>query len=184
MASIKKLLIANRGEIALRVMRSARELGIKTVAVYSEADRQALHVRFADEAVCIGPPPSSESYLRMERIIGAAKETNADAIHPGYGFLSENEAFAKAVINAGLIFVGPPPKAIEIMGSKLAAKNAASKFKVPLVPGTTEPISDISKAKRISIQHDGISTDCSKKPTRDSTRRKKVNGANLKKTSI
>lgn len=150
MASIKKLLIANRGEIALRVMRSARELGIKTVAVYSEADRQALHVRFADEAVCIGPPPSSESYLRMERIIGAAKETNADAIHPGYGFLSENEAFAKAVINAGLIFVGPPPKAIEIMGSKLAAKNAASKFKVPLVPGTTEPISDISKAKRIS----------------------------------
>ena len=150
MASIKKLLIANRGEIALRVMRSARELGIKTVAVYSEADRQALHVQFADEAVCIGPPPSSESYLRMERIIGAAKETNADAIHPGYGFLSENEAFAKAVINAGLIFVGPPPKAIEIMGSKLAAKNAASKFKVPLVPGTTEPISDISKAKRIS----------------------------------
>ncbi len=150
MASIKKLLIANRGEIALRVMRSARELGIKTVAVYSEADRQALHVRFADEAVCIGPPPSSESYLRMERIIGAAKETNADAIHPGYGFLSENEAFAKAVINAGLIFVGPPPKAIEIMGSKLAAKNAASKFKVPLVPGTTEPVSDISKAKRIS----------------------------------
>ena len=150
MTSIKKLLIANRGEIALRVMRSARELGIKTVAVYSEADRQALHVRFADEAVCIGPPPSSESYLRMEKIIGAAKETDADAIHPGYGFLSENAAFAKAVINAGLIFVGPPPEAIEIMGSKLAAKNAASKFNVPLVPGTTEPIGDISKAKKIS----------------------------------
>ena len=120
---IKKLLVANRGEIALRVMRSARELGIKTVAVYSEADRQALHVRFADEAVCIGPPPSSESYLRMDKIIAAAKETGADAIHPGYGFLSENEDFASEVIKAGLIFVGPPPSAIEIMGSKLAAKN-------------------------------------------------------------
>ena len=147
---IKKLLVANRGEIALRVMRSARELGIKTVAVYSEADRQALHVRFADEAVCIGPPPSSESYLRMDKIIAAAKETGADAIHPGYGFLSENEDFASEVIKAGLIFVGPPPSAIEIMGSKLAAKNAAAKFNVPLVPGTAEPISDITKAKKVS----------------------------------
>ena len=147
---ITKILVANRGEIALRVMRSARELGIKTVAVYSEADRQALHVRFADEAVCIGPPPSSESYLRMEKIIAAAKQTGANAIHPGYGFLSENEDFAQEVINAGMIFIGPPPKAIEIMGSKLAAKNAAAKFKVPLVPGTAEPISDIAKAKKIS----------------------------------
>lgn len=147
---IKKLLVANRGEIALRVMRSARELGIKTVAVYSEADRQALHVRFADEAICIGPPPSSESYLRMEKIIAAAKQSGADAIHPGYGFLSENEDFATEVIKAGLIFVGPPPGAIEIMGSKLAAKNAAAKFNVPLVPGTAEPISDIPKAKKIS----------------------------------
>jgi acetyl-CoA carboxylase biotin carboxylase subunit len=147
---IRKLLVANRGEIALRVMRSARELGIKTVAVYSEADRQALHVRFADEAVAIGPPPSSESYLRIEKIIAAARSTGADAVHPGYGFLSENEDFAQAVIDAGLIFVGPPPKAIEVMGSKLAAKNAAAKFKVPLVPGTSEPISDVVKAKKLA----------------------------------
>lgn len=147
---IKKLLVANRGEIALRVMRSARELGIKTVAVYSDADRQSLHVRFADEAVHIGPPASSESYLRIEKIIDAAKKTGADAIHPGYGFLSENEDFATAAENAGIIFVGPPPKAIEIMGSKLAAKNAAAKFNVPLVPGTAEPISDIAKAKKLS----------------------------------
>lgn len=150
MGKIKKLLVANRGEIALRVMRSARELGIKTVAVYSEADRQALHVRFADEAVCIGPPPSAESYLRMDTIIAAAKKTGANAIHPGYGFLSENEEFAQAVIRAGLIFIGPSPEAIEIMGNKLAAKNAAAKFNVPLVPGTAEPIHDIPKAKRIS----------------------------------
>ncbi len=150
MTKIKKLLVANRGEIALRIMRSARELGIKTVAVYSEADRQALHVRFADEAVCIGPPPSAESYLRMDKIIAAAQQTGADAIHPGYGFLSENEDFAQAVIDSNLIFVGPPPHAIQIMGNKLAAKNAAAKFNVPLVPGTAEPITDIGKAKKIS----------------------------------
>src|SRR4051812_30039518 len=147
---ITKLLVANRGEIALRVMRSARELGISTVAVYSDADRQSLHVRFADEAVNIGPPPSSESYLRIEKIIDAAKKTGADAIHPGYGFLSENEDFAEAAAKAGIIFVGPPPKAIEIMGSKLAAKNAAAKFNVPLVPGTAKPISDIAEAKKLS----------------------------------
>jgi len=147
---IKKLLVANRGEIALRVLRSAKEMGIKTVAVYSEADRQALHVRFADESVCIGPPPSAESYLRGEKIIAAAKQTGADAIHPGYGFLSENEDFAQEVIDAGLIFVGPPPEAIRIMGSKLAAKQAAAKFNVPLVPGTSEPIEDIPKAKKLA----------------------------------
>jgi acetyl-CoA carboxylase biotin carboxylase subunit len=147
---ITKLLVANRGEIALRVMRSARELGIRTVAVYSDADRQSLHVRFADEAVNIGPPPSSESYLRIGKIIDAAKETGADAIHPGYGFLSENEDFAEAAAKAGIIFVGPPPKAIEIMGSKLAAKNAAAKFNVPLVPGTAEPITDVAKAKKLA----------------------------------
>ncbi|HZX74297.1 MAG TPA: biotin carboxylase N-terminal domain-containing protein, partial [Cyclobacteriaceae bacterium] len=112
MAKIKKLLIANRGEIALRIMRSAREMGIKTVAVFSEADRAALHVRFADEAVCIGPPASSESYLRMDKIIAAAKETKADAIHPGYGFLSENEDFAAEVKKAGLIFIGPSAESI------------------------------------------------------------------------
>lgn len=147
---INKLLVANRGEIALRILRSAKEMGIQTVAVYSEADRHALHVRFADESVCIGPPPSAESYLRSEKIIAAAKKTGADAIHPGYGFLSENEDFAQEVIDAGLIFVGPPPDAIRIMGSKLAAKQAASKFNVPLVPGTSEPISDIPKAKKLA----------------------------------
>jgi propionyl-CoA carboxylase alpha chain len=152
MPSIQKILVANRGEIALRVMRSARELGIKTVAVYSEADRHALHVRFADEAVFIGPPPSSESYLRMEKIIDAARKTGADAIHPGYGFLSENEDFARLVEDEGLIFIGPSAKAIELMGSKLAAKAAVAKFNVPLVPGTSEPITDANKAKKIAAE--------------------------------
>ncbi|MGE0590422.1 MAG: acetyl-CoA carboxylase biotin carboxylase subunit [Cyclobacteriaceae bacterium] len=150
MHKIRKILVANRGEIALRVMRSAREMGIATVAVYSEADRNALHVRFADEAVCIGPPASSESYLRIDKLLDAAKQTNADAIHPGYGFLSENKAFAEAVKKAGLIFIGPSPEAIEIMGSKLAAKEAVAKFDVPLVPGTAESITDTKKAKQIA----------------------------------
>jgi acetyl-CoA carboxylase biotin carboxylase subunit len=152
MRKINKILVANRGEIALRVMRSARELGIKTVAVFSEADRQALHVRFADEAVCIGAPPSSESYLRIENILDAARKTGADAIHPGYGFLSENEDFAAAIEAAGLIFIGPSAKAIELMGSKLAAKAAVAKFNVPLVPGTAEPILDVNKAKKIASE--------------------------------
>ncbi len=147
---IGKLLVVNRGEIALRILRSAKEMGIQTVAVYSEADRHALHVRFADESVCIGPPPSAESYLRSEKIIAAAQQTGADAIHPGYGFLSENEDFAQEVIDASLKFVGPPPEAIRIMGSKLAAKQAAAKFKVPLVPGTSEPINDIPRAKKLA----------------------------------
>ncbi len=150
MSKIKKILVANRGEIALRIMRSAREMDIETVAVYSEADRQALHVRYADEAVLIGPPPSSESYLRMDKIIAAARLTGADAIHPGYGFLSENEDFAQQVIDAGMIFIGPPPHAIEIMGSKLAAKAAVAKFNVPLVPGTSEPITDVAAAKKVA----------------------------------
>ncbi|MFZ1805692.1 MAG: acetyl-CoA carboxylase biotin carboxylase subunit [Cyclobacteriaceae bacterium] len=150
MHKIQKLLVANRGEIALRVMRSAREMGVATVAVYSEADRNALHTRFADEAVCIGPPASSESYLRIDKIIAAAKQTNADAIHPGYGFLSENKEFAIKIKEAGLIFIGPSPEAIEIMGSKLAAKEAVAKFNVPLVPGTSEPIDDIAKAKKVA----------------------------------
>lgn len=150
MPEISKILVANRGEIALRVMRSAREMGIKTVAVYSEADREALHVRFADEAVFIGPPPSSESYLRIEKIIDAARQTGAQAIHPGYGFLSENEDFAQAIEDAGMIFIGPSAKSIEVMGSKLAAKEAVAKFNVPLVPGTSEPIDDIKKAKKIA----------------------------------
>jgi acetyl-CoA carboxylase biotin carboxylase subunit len=150
MPEISKILVANRGEIALRVMRSAKEMGIKTVAVYSEADREALHVRFADEAVFIGPPPSSESYLRIEKIIAAAKHTGAQAIHPGYGFLSENEDFAQAIEDAGMIFIGPSAKSIEVMGSKLAAKEAVAKFNVPLVPGTSEPIDDVKKAKKIA----------------------------------
>jgi len=147
---IQKILVANRGEIALRVMRTAREMGIKTVAVFSDADRSALHVRYADEAIAIGPPPSSESYLRMDKIIDAAKLTKADAIHPGYGFLSENEDFAELAQQNGIIFIGPSRKAIEIMGSKLAAKAAVSKFNVPLVPGTSEPITDISKAMSLA----------------------------------
>ena len=152
MPKIKKILVANRGEIALRIMRSAREAGIRTVAVFSEADRQSLHVRFADEAICIGPPASSQSYLRTDKIIAAAQQTGADAIHPGYGFLSENEDFARAVQQAGLIFIGPSPEAIELMGSKLAAKAAVARYKVPLVPGTAEPISDISKAKALALE--------------------------------
>lgn len=150
MTKISKILVANRGEIALRIMRSAREMTIKTVAVYSEADRQSPHVRFADEAYCIGPPPSSESYLRMDKIIEVAKRSEAQAIHPGYGFLSENEVFAQKVMDAGLIFIGPSPSSIATMGNKLAAKAAVAKFNVPLVPGTAEPIMNLENAKRVA----------------------------------
>ncbi len=146
---MRKILVANRGEIALRVMRTARRMGIRTVAVYSEADRSAPHVRFADEAVCIGPPPSSQSYLVAEKILQAACHTGADAIHPGYGFLSENATFARQVADAGLIFIGPSPQSIEMMGSKLAAKEAAKRFEVPMVPGIEEAITDVETAKAI-----------------------------------
>jgi acetyl-CoA carboxylase biotin carboxylase subunit len=152
MTKITKILVANRGEIAIRVMRSAREMGIQTVAVFSEADRNALHVRVADEAVFIGPSPSSESYLRIEKIIEAARLTGAQAIHPGYGFLSENEDFAQAVESAGMIFIGPSAQSITLMGSKLAAKAAVAKFQVPLVPGTSEPIDDVKAAKAIAAK--------------------------------
>lgn len=148
---ISKLLIANRGEIALRIMRSAKEIGIKTVAVFSEADRDALHVRYADEAICIGPAPSNQSYLVAEKIIEACKITGAEAIHPGYGFLSENAAFAKKVADAGLILIGPSAKAMEIMGNKLSAKAAALKYNIPMVPGTEEAITDVSEAKERAI---------------------------------
>jgi acetyl-CoA carboxylase, biotin carboxylase subunit len=148
----KKILIANRGEIALRVMRSAKEMGIKTVAVFSDADRKSPHVFFADEAVHIGASPSNESYLVFEKIINAAKATGAEAIHPGYGFLSENANFAEAVAKAGLVFIGPSPEAMRIMGSKLGAKEAAKKFNVPMVPGTDYAISDVAKAKQIAIE--------------------------------
>lgn len=152
MPVINKLLVANRGEIALRVMRTAREMGIRTVAIYSEADRNALHVRYADEAVCVGPAPSSESYLKADTIIDVCKRLNVDAIHPGYGFLSENASFARQVRDAGLIFVGPSPESIEIMGSKLAAKAAVADYKIPMVPGTPSAITDRAEAKRISSQ--------------------------------
>ena len=147
---MKKIVIANRGEIALRVMRTAKEMGIKTVAVFSEADRKALHVRYADEAVCIGPPPSNQSYLLGDKIIEVAKNTGADAIHPGYGFLSENAHFARKVKEAGLIFIGPSAESMEIMGSKIGAKQAVSQFNVPLVPGTQEALRDIIEAKNIA----------------------------------
>lgn len=148
MKKIKKVLVANRGEIALRIMRSLREMGIATVAVFSEADRKALHVRYADEAVCIGPPPSNQSYLCKDKLIQVAKELHADAIHPGYGFLSENADFARQVKQAGLIFIGPSPESIELMGSKLAAKQLASKYHIPLVPGTETAITDVKEAKK------------------------------------
>ncbi|HEY0053726.1 MAG TPA: acetyl-CoA carboxylase biotin carboxylase subunit [Pedobacter sp.] len=147
MSVIQKILVANRGEIALRIMRSAKEMGIKTVAVFSEADRDALHARYADEAVCIGPAPSNQSYLVIENILDACRKTNADAIHPGYGFLSENPVFAKAVADAGVIFIGPSAEAMEIMGNKLSAKAAALSYNIPLVPGTDHAITDIPEAK-------------------------------------
>lgn len=145
---MQKILIANRGEIALRIMRSAREMGIKTVAVYSEADRMAPHVRYADEAICLGPAPSNQSYLVMDKIIDACKQTGAQGIHPGYGFLSENASFARKVKEAGLTLIGPSPEAMEIMGSKLAAKAAAKRYNIPMVPGTEEAITDLQEAKK------------------------------------
>lgn len=147
---MKKILVANRGEIALRVMRTARKMGIKTVAVYSEADRHAPHVRFADEAICLGPPPSNQSYLLGDKIIAEAKKLNVDGIHPGYGFLSENAAFAKAVEENGIRFIGPKPHSIEIMGSKLAAKDAVKNYDIPMVPGIDEAIEVPEKAKEIA----------------------------------
>lgn len=147
---IKKLLVANRGEIALRVMRSAKEMGISTVAVYSEADRNAPFVRFADEAVCIGPPPSKESYLVIEKIVQVCKDLKVDAVHPGYGFLSENGDFCRALEKAGVIFVGPSPHAMKVMGDKLAAKEAVKSHGVPLVPGTEGAVSGIEEAIKVA----------------------------------
>jgi acetyl-CoA carboxylase biotin carboxylase subunit len=149
---MKKILIANRGEIALRVMRSAREMGIKTVAVYSEADRNALFVRYADEAVCIGPPPSSQSYLQGDKIIEVCKQLGVDGIHPGYGFLSENADFARKVRAAGITFIGPSPESMDMMGDKLSAKATAKKYHVPMIPGSDGAISDINEAIEVSKQ--------------------------------
>ncbi len=147
---MKKILVANRGEIAIRVMTTAKKMGIKTVAVYSTIDRNAPHVRFADEAVLIGEAPSNQSYLLGSKIIEVAKSLNVDAIHPGYGFLSENADFASAVEQNGLIFIGPKSKAIKVMGSKLAAKDAVKAYNIPMVPGIDEAITDVNKAKEIA----------------------------------
>jgi acetyl-CoA carboxylase biotin carboxylase subunit len=145
---MKKILVANRGEIAMRVLRTIHKMGLKSVAVYSDADRNAPHVLQADEAVYIGAPAPSESYLNMSKILDAARTTSADAIHPGYGFLSENAVFARAVTEAGLIWIGPPVHAIELMGSKLAAKSTALQHDIPLVPGTETPIDDVDIAMK------------------------------------
>ena len=145
-----KILIANRGEIAIRIMRACRELGISTVAVYSEADKNALFAKYADEAVFIGPSPSSQSYLRMENIIKAAEETGAEAIHPGYGFLSENTRFASACGESGIVFIGPPPHAIDAMGSKITARQTMKAAGVPIVPGIEEGVSDPNEAEKIA----------------------------------
>jgi len=150
MRKIKKLLVANRGEIALRVMRTAREMGIKTVAVYSEADRLSPHVRFADEAFLLGPAPSAQSYLRGSAIIDVCLKNGIDAIHPGYGFLSENAHFAKSVEDAGLILVGPSAYSMETMGNKLSAKHAVKDFNIPMVPGTEGAIKDVNEAKNVA----------------------------------
>ncbi|MBL7892398.1 MAG: acetyl-CoA carboxylase biotin carboxylase subunit [Bacteroidia bacterium] len=147
---MNKILVANRGEIALRVMRSCREMGIKTVAIYSEADRNAPFVRYADEAVCIGPPPSSASYLDGDKIIKVCKELKVDGIHPGYGFLSENAQFAQKVKKAGITFIGPSPEAMDMMGDKLSAKAAAKKYNIPMVPGSAGAIDDVAEGKRIA----------------------------------
>ncbi len=147
---MKKILVANRGEIAIRVMKTAQKMGIKTVAVYSTADRNAPHVKYADEAVWIGEAPSSQSYLLGSKIIEVAKSLNVDAIHPGYGFLSENADFAEEAEKNNIIFIGPKSKAIKIMGSKLAAKDAVKQYNIPMVPGFDEAITDVEKAKVIA----------------------------------
>src|ERR1044071_1611653 len=148
----RKILIANRGEIAVRVIRACRDLNISPVAIFSEADAGALHVRPADEAYCVGPPPSSESYLNIPAIIDTAKRAGAEAIHPGYGFLAENSQFARAVDEAGLIFIGPSAEAMEVMGSKTSARRAAIAAGAPVVPGTTEALMSFEDARDTSAE--------------------------------
>ena len=147
---MKKILVANRGEIALRVMKTIKKMGIKTVAIYSTVDRQSPHVTFADEAVCVGEAPSNQSYLLGDKIINIAKELEVDAIHPGYGFLSENADFAELCEANDIVFIGPKSKAIKVMGSKLAAKDAVKAYDIPMVPGIDEAITDVEKAKNIA----------------------------------
>jgi acetyl-CoA carboxylase, biotin carboxylase subunit len=148
----KKILIANRGEIALRVIRACKELGVQTVAVYSEADRESLHVRFADDDVCIGPPPSRDSYLKIPRLIAAAEITGADAIHPGYGFLAENAEFAETCAASNIAFIGPTAAQIRVMGDKAAARSAMQAANVPIIPGTPGPVEDVDEALAFSKQ--------------------------------
>jgi acetyl-CoA/propionyl-CoA carboxylase biotin carboxyl carrier protein len=152
MTPFTKVLVANRGEIAVRIFRTLRELGISPIAVYSEADRSSLHLSFADESYLVGPGPPAESYLNQERILEAAKRAGAGAIHPGYGFLAENAQFARAVSAAGLVWIGPPPEAMELMGSKVAARQTMSAAGVPIIPGTTEPVETPDEARRLGEQ--------------------------------
>lgn len=152
MRKIEKLLIANRGEIALRIHRACHEMGIKTVAVHSTADADAMHVRLADEAICIGPPPAGESYLNIPNIISAAEISGADAIHPGYGFLSENAKFAEIVELHNILFVGPKPEHIRVMGDKVEAKRTAGALGLPLVPGSAGAVSDVEEAREIAAR--------------------------------
>ncbi|WP_126976604.1 acetyl-CoA carboxylase biotin carboxylase subunit [Frigidibacter oleivorans] len=148
----EKILIANRGEIALRVIRAAREMGIKTVAVHSTADSDAMHVRMADESVCIGPPPSSESYLSIPSIIAACEITGAEAVHPGYGFLSENANFSQALADHGIVFIGPTAEHIRIMGDKITAKDTMKRLGVPCVPGSDGGVPTVEEAKRVAAE--------------------------------
>jgi acetyl-CoA/propionyl-CoA carboxylase biotin carboxyl carrier protein len=152
MTPFSKVLVANRGEIAIRIFRTLRELGIGAVAIYSEADRDALHVRVADEAFLVGPGPAAESYLAVERVLDAARRSGAEAIHPGYGFLAENASFALAVEEAGLTWIGPPSAAIELMGSKTEARTAMRAAGVPIIPGATEPVETVEEVLRLGAE--------------------------------
>src|SRR6266478_8440618 len=145
-----KILIANRGEIAVRIVRACREMGITSAAVYSDADRAALHVRLADEAYPIGPAPSRESYLRIDKLMDAARRAGCDAVHPGYGFLAENPAFARACAENNITFIGPSPEAMELLGSKTAARQLAARAGVPMVPGVQDPIDHLQDAEGIA----------------------------------